>query len=96
MLAEDVNGVGDDAVDGFGDHGKIGGVQEELEGGGVDLETVLEEEIHRHPWKTTHPLHPKPKTQQQFPHCLTSPDSAATVGYGHRWRQLSAGAERGE
>lgn len=49
MLAGDVEGVGENAIEWFGDHGKVGGVEKELECGGVHSQTVLEEETHSHP-----------------------------------------------
>ena len=59
-MASDVKGVGKEAVDGFGDHGEVGGDQQKLKGGRVHLETVLEEEVDPHPWQTPQPLYPEP------------------------------------
>lgn len=59
MLASDVNGIGEDAIEGLGNHGKIGGALKDLKGGGVHAEAILEEEIDTHPWKTPEPLHPE-------------------------------------
>lgn len=64
MLVRNVDGVRNEAVEGLGDHGKVGGVLEELKRGGVHIEAILEKEVHRHPRKAPKALHPEPKPQQ--------------------------------
>lgn len=58
VLAGEVDCVGKDAVKGLCNHGKVGGVQEELEGRGVHVEGVLEKEVDGHPWEAPETLHP--------------------------------------
>ena len=41
MLARDVEGVGEEAVQRLGDHGKVGGAEKELKSGGVHAHAVL-------------------------------------------------------
>ena len=64
VLASDVDGVGNDAVQGFSDHGEIGGALEELEGGRGGVKAVLEEEVDGSPWEAPEPLHTEPQPQQ--------------------------------
>lgn len=63
MLASEVDCVGKDAVEGLGNHGNVGRVEEELEGRGINVEGVLEVEIDGHPWEAPETLHPVAQSQ---------------------------------
>lgn len=64
MLATEVDGVGEEAVEGLADHGEVGGVLEELEGGGGDGEGVLEEEVEGHPREAAEALDEEAEAQE--------------------------------
>ncbi|CAN1162588.1 hypothetical protein LINPERHAP2_LOCUS24583 [Linum perenne] len=63
VLAGDVEGIGDEAVERFTDHGEIGGILEELKSGRVEIESVFEEEIDSEPWETSESLDPVSQTK---------------------------------
>ena len=77
MLAGNINGVRENPVERLGDHGKIGGVLKKLESRRVDIETVLEEEVNRHPWKAPETLNPIPQSENL-------PDRIITIRFHHR------------
>lgn len=52
----DGDGVGEEAIEGLGDHWQIGGVLKELEEGRRHGESVFEEEIDAQPWETPETL----------------------------------------
>ena len=62
MGASDVDSVGNDAVQGFSDHGKIGEVLEELEGGRSGVKAVLRKKL-----MAVHGKHLNPCTQNPSP-----------------------------
>lgn len=59
MLAGDVNGIRNETVERFTDHGKISGVLEELESRRVDMEAIFQEKVDSHPWKAPETLNPE-------------------------------------
>lgn len=60
VLAGDIEGIGEEAIKGLGDHGEVGGVLKDLEGGWIQTEAVLQEEHYPHPWVAPHSLHKEP------------------------------------
>ena len=62
MGASDVDSVGNDAVQGFSDHGEIGEVLEELEGGRSAVKAVLRKKL-----MAVHGKHLNPCTQNPSP-----------------------------
>lgn len=68
VVAADVEWIGEESDEGFGDHGKGGGGLKDLEGGGIKAESILEEEDDTHPRVTPHSLHPKPNSQYHPSH----------------------------
>lgn len=60
VLGSNVDGVGDEAIEGLTNHGEIGGVLDKLEGGRRGVEGVLEEEVDGGPWEAPKPLNAEP------------------------------------
>jgi len=54
------DGIGQEAKERLGDHGKVGGGLEDLQRGGGDAHAVLEEEIDAQPREEPEALHPEP------------------------------------
>lgn len=64
VLSADVDGVRNDAIEWLGDHWKVRRVLEELQRGGIHIESVLQKEVHCHPREAPEPLHPDPEPEQ--------------------------------
>lgn len=93
MLAGNVDGIGDDTVEGLADHGQISWVLEDLKSGRVYIETILQEEINSHPRKAPEALHPE--TTPEKPHdWIRVPGSSGAIPLC--WDHKSGGSGGGD
>lgn len=83
MLAPNIKRVGYNPIERLGDHGKVGRVLEDLEGGGIHIEAILKEEADSHPWEAPQPLNPVPYSQYYFPNQLGAAAAAASSSLHH-------------